>query len=176
MTGWGTNGVPNYHTQFIGIKGIVIFESNNPKALPMTTTKRGIDHSSAIYIAVKDRICEGLKMFTNYTNQWKGRQQQEREYSRQAERVSYDSLFSESAKTSLGVSLRTEAKGETYRPQLPKPINDKQYKIIRYSRSVEEIKTLTEYFYGDRDEDVQASVIGEKCFETVLKSIKGDEV
>ena len=42
--------------------------------------------------------------------------------------------------------------------------------------SVEEIKTLTEYFYGDRDEDVQASVIGEKCFETVLKSIKGDEV
>ena len=176
LTGWGTNGVPNYHTQFIGIKGIVIFESNNPKELPMTTTKRGIDHSSAIYIAVKDRICEGLKMFTNYTNQWKGRQQQEREHSRQAERVSYDSLFSESAKASFGVSLRAEAKGETYRPQLPKPINDKQYKIIRDSRSVEEIKTLTEYFYGDRDEDVQASVIGEKCFETVLKSIKGDEV
>ena len=90
--------------------------------------------------------------------------------------MSYDSLFSESAKASFGVSLRAEAKGETYRPQLPKPINDKQYKIIRYSRSVEEIKTLTEYFYGDRDEDVQASVIGEKCFETVLKSIKGDEV
>ena len=71
LTGWCTNGVPNYHTQFIGIKGIVVFESANPKALPMTTTKRGIDHSSAIYIAVKDKICEGLKMFTNYTNQWK---------------------------------------------------------------------------------------------------------
>lgn len=176
LTGWGTGGVPNYHTQFIGIKGIVVFESNNPKALPMTTTKRGIDHSSAIYIAVKDRICEGLRMFTAYTNQWKGRHDQEREYSRQTERVSYDDLFAETAKTALGVSLRNETKGKTFRPQLPKPENDKQYKIIRYSKSSEDIKVLTEYFYGDKDEDIQASVIGEKCFDAVLKVAKGEEV
>ena len=176
LTGWGTGGVPNYHTQFIGIKGIVVFESNNPKALPMTTTKRGIDHSSAIYIAVKDRICEGLRMFTAYTNQWKGRHDQEREYSRQTERVSYDDLFAETAKTALGVSLRNETKGKTFRPQLPKPENDKQYKIIRYSKSSEDIKVLTEYFYGDKDEDIQASVIGEKCFDAVLKAAKGEEV
>lgn len=88
LTGWGTSGVPNYHTQFIGIKGIVIFESSNPKALPMTTTKRGIDHSSALYIAVKDKICEGLKMFTNYTNQWKGRNTQERSFSTIAQKYS----------------------------------------------------------------------------------------
>ena len=31
LTGWGEAGVPQYHTQFIGIRGIVIFESNNPK-------------------------------------------------------------------------------------------------------------------------------------------------
>lgn len=53
LTGWGEAGVPQYHTQFIGIRGIVIFESNNPKNLPMTTTKRGIDTSSNIYAAVK---------------------------------------------------------------------------------------------------------------------------
>lgn len=37
LTGWGEAGVPRYHTQFIGIRGIVLFESNNPKNLPMTT-------------------------------------------------------------------------------------------------------------------------------------------
>ncbi len=56
LTGWGEAGVPQYHTQFIGIRGIVIFESNNPKNLPMTTTKRGIDTSSSIYAAVKDQM------------------------------------------------------------------------------------------------------------------------
>lgn len=172
LTGWGTNGVPNYHTQFIGIKGIVTFESNNPKSLPMTTTKRGIDHSSALYIAVKDRICEGLKMFTNYTNQWKGRNQQEREYSRQTEKIAYSSLFTDTAKDSLGVTLRREVKGETFRPQLPKPQNDKQYRIVRFSRGVDEIKLLVEFFYGDREAEVSSSVIGEKCFDRVLAEVK----
>lgn len=172
LTGWGTSGVPNYHTQFIGIKGIVIFESSNPKSLPMTTTKRGVDHSSAIYIAVKDKICEGLKMFTSYTNQWKGRNQQEREYSKKAEKVPYTEFFSESAKDSYGVRLREEQRGNTFRPQLPKPENDRPYRIIRYSKSIEDIKILTGYFFGDKEEDVDASVIGEKTFDCLLEQAK----
>ena len=64
LTGWGEGGVPQYHTQFIGIRGIVIFESKNPQNLPMTTTKRGVDTSSKIYSAVKDKMRQGLKSFT----------------------------------------------------------------------------------------------------------------
>lgn len=176
LTGWGTSGVPNYHTQFIGIKGIVIFESNNPKSLPMTTTKRGIDHSSAIYIAVKEKICEGLKMFTNYTNQWKGRQQQERIYSKNAERVPYANLFTDSAKDDLGVNLRKDRRGNTYRPQLPQPENDRQYRIIRYSKSVEDIKLLIGHLFGDTEADISASVVGERCFDEILKEVKKQEV
>ena len=89
----GEAGVPQYHTQFIGIRGIVIFESNNPKNLPMTTTKRGIDTSSNIYAAVKDRMRQGLKIFTDYTNRWKGRNESERVYSAAARSVSIDSLI-----------------------------------------------------------------------------------
>ena len=48
LTGWGEGGIPKYHTQFIGIKGVVSFKSTNPKLLPTTTTKRGIDLSSEI--------------------------------------------------------------------------------------------------------------------------------
>ena len=178
LTGWGTNGVPNYHTQFIGIKGIVIFESTNPKALPMTTTKRGIDHSSALYIAVKDKICEGLKMFTNYTNQWKGRNAQERTFSTAAQKVQYSDLFSESAKADYGVTLRSDARGygQTFRPTLPKPVNEKPFRIIRYSKSIEEIKLLIGYFYGDVEETVSPSLIGEKCFDRILEEAKKQEV
>lgn len=178
LTGWGTSGVPNYHTQFIGIKGIVVFESTNPKALPMTTTKRGIDHSSALYIAVKDKICEGLKMFTNYTNQWKGRNAQERTFSTVAQKVQYSDLFTETAKTDFGVSLRKDARGygQTFRPTLPVPENEKPFKIIRYSRNAEDIKLLVGYFYGDKEEKVKPSLIGEKCFDKVLEEVKRQEV
>ena len=178
LTGWGTNGVPNYHTQFIGIKGIVVFESTNPKALPMTTTKRGIDHSSALYIAVKDKICEGLKMFTNYTNQWKGRNAQERTFSTTAQKVQYSDLFSESAKTAYGVAPRKDVRGygQTFRPTLPKPIDEKPFKIIRYSKSTEDIKLLVGYFYGDKEEDVSPSLIGEMCFDKILEESKKQEV
>lgn len=174
LTGWGTNGVPNYHTQFIGIKGIVIFESTNPKALPMTTTKRGIDHSSALYIAVKDKLCEGLKMFTNYTNQWKGRNAQERAFSTAAQKVQYSDLFTEAAKTDYGVTPRRDVRGhgQTFRPNLPKPENEKPFKIIRYSKNVEDIKLLIGYFYGDKEETVSPSLIGEKCFDKILEEAK----
>ena len=171
LTGWGTNGVPNYHTQFIGIKGIVIFESNIPSELPMTTTKRGIDHSSSVYITIKDKICEGLKMFTNYTNQWKGRNTQERCFSSVAQKTDYSELFSDN---SFGIQLRSDARsgGETYKPSLPRPENDKPYRIIRFSKSTQDIQTLVGFFYGDPEEDISPSLIGEKCFDKVLSEAK----
>ncbi len=172
LTGWGIAGVPNYHNQFIGIKGIAVFESNNPKDLPMTTTKRGVDHSSAVYIAVKDKMCEGLKMFTNYTNQWKGRNEQERTYSTVAEKTSFDDLFSEKAQKEYGVTMRHEARGNTYRPALPKPKIEKPYRVIRFSKSIDDIKTVSIHLYGDVDEKITASMVGEKCFDAILDQSK----
>lgn len=176
LTGWGTNGVPSYHPQFIGIKGIVIFESNTPSDLPMTTTKRGVDHSSSVYITVKDKMCEGIKMFTNYTNKWKGRNSSERSFSTAAQKVSYSDLFSDSKISDFGIHMRTDSRsgGETYRPMLPQPENDKPYRIIRFSKSIQDIRGLIGFFYGDPEEEVSPSVIGEKCFDRVLGEVKGE--
>ena len=55
LTGWGESGVPRYHTQFIAISGIVEFRSNDTAKLPTTTTKRGIDASSSLYLQVKNK-------------------------------------------------------------------------------------------------------------------------
>ena len=125
-------------------------------------------------IAVKDKICEGLKMFTNYTNQWKGRNTQERSFSTIAQKVQYSDLFTESAKAEYGVAPRKDMRGvgQTFRPTLPKPADEKPFKIIRYSKSIEDIKVLIGFFYGDKDETVSPSIIGEKCFDKVLEEIK----
>ena len=60
LTGWGESGVPRYHTQFTSIAGIVEFRSNDPAKLPTTTTKRGIDASSRLYLQVKNKMREGM--------------------------------------------------------------------------------------------------------------------
>ena len=177
LTGWGEAGVPQYHTQFIGIRGIVIFESNNPKNLPMTTTKRGIDTSSNIYAAVKDRMRQGLKMFTDYTNRWKGRNDSERVYSLAAKSVSIDSLIGsrDEIEALAPVKFRQNKGGYVFNPSLPKPENDKPYRRISFSRSIDEIKDIIEYLYDDREHSMTPSQVGEKCFDLVLDKAHSKE-
>lgn len=171
LTGWGEAGVPHYHTQFIGIRGIVVFESNNPKDLPMTTTKRGIDTSSNIYAAVKEKMRRGLKMFTDYTNWWKGRNDSEREYSNAAKSVSVDKLLDSTAMVEdlTSIKFRKQQGGFTFTPKLPKPDNTKPYRRISFSRSIEEIRDIMEYVYNDREHNATPSQVGEKCFDLVLE-------
>lgn len=174
LTGWGEGGVPQYHTQFIGIRGIVIFESKNPQNLPMTTTKRGVDTSSKIYSAVKDKMRQGLKLFTDYTNRWKGQNIEERKYSTATKSVPIESFMNTSTTegTDNPLPLRKNRDGFMFKPDLPKPPNDKPYKVIRYSKDVEEINDLIEYFYKDRNHSVSPSQIGEKCFDIMLETVR----
>lgn len=174
LTGWGEAGVPQYHTQFIGIRGIVIFESNNPRNLPMTTTKRGIDTSSNIYAAVKDRMRQGLKMFTDYTNRWKGQNEGERVYSTATKSVSVGDLVGEKAniEAAAPVKFRQNKGGFVFNPSLPKPPNDKPYRTISYSKSIEEIRDIAEHLYGDRSHPITPSQIGEKCFDIVWEDAR----
>ena len=170
LTGWGEAGVPQYHTQFIGIRGIVIFESNNPQNLPMTTTKRGVDTSSKIYSAVKDRMRQGLKLFTDYTNRWKGQNEQERIYSAATKSMPVDILMGskEDVEEKAPVSFRANKGGLIAMPSLPKPERDKPFKIIRFSKNEDDILDVVEFFYKDREHSITPSQIGEKCFDVIL--------
>ena len=79
LTGWGEAKVPRYHNQFIAISGIVDLRSKDPGKLPTTTTKRGIDASSPLYLQIKNKMREGMRIFTDYTNKWKGRAEESNE-------------------------------------------------------------------------------------------------
>ena len=92
LTGWGEASVPRYHTQFIAISGIVDLRSENPWKLPTTTTKRGIDASSPLYLQIKNKMREGMRVFTDYTNKWKGRADESKNHIQRGLRLPLEEL------------------------------------------------------------------------------------
>ena len=73
LTGWGTGDVdgpevPAWHTQYRRFRGFVFFESENPGALPWTTTKTEIDSSSVVYRNALTKMRDVIRRYTSYTN------------------------------------------------------------------------------------------------------------
>ena len=69
LTGWGTAGIPNYHTQFISIAGVVTLRSSHAESLPLTTTKRGLDTNSDVYASVLDIMKRRHEAFHSFHQQ-----------------------------------------------------------------------------------------------------------
>ena len=58
VSGWGTSNWPQWHPQYSGFIGIVLFTAANAAYLPLTTTKRSVDASSGGAICVPAIACE----------------------------------------------------------------------------------------------------------------------
>ena len=164
LTGWGDAGVPRYHTQFIAISGIVEFKSEDPRKLPTTTTKRGVDASSPLYSQVKNRMREGMKVFTNYTNRWKGRVDESEPHIRKATTLNLIELKARSESLDFR-RTRSILNGWQYKPRLPSPPRlEPTKRRITYVKEVSQIATLAEYF---QDPDMEPSEVGELCFDAI---------
>lgn len=68
LTGWGSDGWPQWHYQYAGFIGIIFFTSSEAGLLPLTTTKRNVDVSTDIYRRALKRTREITKSWINYTN------------------------------------------------------------------------------------------------------------
>tara|TARA_R110002072_G_scaffold302300_2_gene484643 strand:+ start:2738 stop:4102 length:1365 start_codon:yes stop_codon:yes gene_type:complete len=68
LTGWGTEGWPQWHPQYTGFMGLIIFSSRRADLLPLTTTKRSVDETSAIYRQFRPKMRETTKEWISYTN------------------------------------------------------------------------------------------------------------
>lgn len=68
VAGWGTLDWPQWHRQYSGFIGIVLFTAENAAALPLTTTKRSVDISSEIYLRARRRMRDISKEWIAYTN------------------------------------------------------------------------------------------------------------
>ena len=71
LTGWGTDGWPQWHPQYAGFVGIVLFTSEQAALLPLTTTKRSVNSSSKVYRRAQGAMREATKAWIGYTNERK---------------------------------------------------------------------------------------------------------
>ncbi|MGI8934654.1 MAG: ATP-binding protein [Phormidesmis sp.] len=187
LTGWGEAGVPRYHPQYISISGIVHFKSTDARKLPITTTKRDIDASSGLYLHVKERMREGLKVFTTYTSKWKQMPKEEKQRSKKAKAATPAAMFDQvkTVDTSEPVSggskniwkavaptARKLDVEQRYIPNLPSPPPIAHRKRISFNKPVEEVRLIAEHLFGDPD--CPASTVGEACFEEILNQAQED--
>ena len=161
LTGWGEAGVPRYHTQFIAISGVVEFRCDDPSKLPTTTTKRGIDSSSPLYLQVKNRMREGMKIFTQYTNKWKGNTEESRRHIQRGRPLALDDIKTHSQSVNFR-KTRTLDDGQQFKPRLPAPVVDEPTKgRISFYKELVKIKDVAE-FLGNPEMDY--SDVGRSLF------------
>ena len=68
VSGWGTDGWPQWHRQYSGFIGIILFTAANPAALPLTTTKRSVDVTSDVFLRARTKMRDVTKQWITYTN------------------------------------------------------------------------------------------------------------
>jgi hypothetical protein len=166
-TGWGTMGVPAYHNQFISIAGIVSFETNQAEKLPVTTTKRSLDRSSMVYLKALEEMKKGLKKFTDFTNKWKGREEETTKSFISAPLVSATEILRDYANDATAATTRTG--GQAFQPNLPQPPKDNQRRRIVFFRDLDDVERLARHFFDDPY--AKPSEVGEAAFDHALGSL-----
>lgn len=171
LTGWGEAGVPRYHNQFSAISGIVEFRADDGSTLPTTTTKRGIDASSSLYLQVKNKMREGMLLFTDYTNRWKGREHESKKHVKEGKLLSLTEIKTAAENLRFARLSKSIIAGQQFKPILPMPERlDAQQRRITFTRNVEAIKEVSNYLFKRPDSD--PSKVGEKCFDVIWREAK----
>lgn len=172
LTGWG-DGIPLYHYQFSILTGVIEFRAKNADKLPVTTTKRALDTSSDIWLESLVKMKEGMRIWINYTNEWKNHPRSDQTtFWEEAKPISLRGAVD----AAIGRGATNKADGSVeYNPQkkkvLPRPPTKKpSSRKIVFSRPVEEIRTLSKALFDSYDE--KPSLVGEKCFEQELQKIQ----
>ncbi|MBU2957594.1 ATP-binding protein [Paracoccus sp. C2R09] len=157
LTGWGTDNWPQWHPQYSGFMGIIIFSSRRADLLPLTTTKRSVDATSPLYRRYRSHMREPSKTWIAYTN---ARKQSEREQVAEKEsKTKAVPIFEVSARSEVvlpqvSAKKRTPEANVSY--SVPKP------KLLRLATALGNIRMT----YKD---------VGLKSFEYAYDDLVGEE-
>ena len=175
LTGWG-DGIPLYHYQFSIVTGIIEFRSKHAEQLPVTTTKRALDTSSDVWLQALVKMKEGMRIWISYTNAWKN-------HPRSDQTQYWEDANPMALRETINVVSRRDKAGKAdgsieFNPQkqrvipLPPPQRPSSRRIV-FSRPIEEIRAISKVLFDSYDE--KPGVIGDKCFEDVLRRVQGQE-
>lgn len=156
VSGWGTDGWPQWHPQYSGFLGIIVFSSKNAGLLPLTTTKRSVDVSSGVYRRARPRMREASKQWISYTNV---RKQAIDEAKRQENLARPKSIFD---------VVQREA------VSLPPIVAKPKVKManINYSMTLQRVRALAE---GLGNANMSYRDVGINSFEHAYTDLVGDE-
>jgi hypothetical protein len=167
-TGWGDGGVPKYHPQFRGIAGFIVFTTDQPAKLPISTTKRDLDVGAEVYLHARQYCMEGLRECTDFTNKWKGMEDEASQYFEQAKRKDARTEIDLAAKH--GSPVRGGKKAKKLAAALPIPEKRNPMRRISFTRKEEQIRRVSEYLFDESDQ--KPSVVGQECFDRTLKAAR----
>jgi len=165
VTGWGLASVPRYHPQFRAISGMIVFYSEDAKQLPISTTKRDLDTDTDIYNLARNAAMEGIKLFTGFTNRWKGSEEDTDNLLSAKNSVDARTI---SLATSEGKVVRgSDGMARKFVPDLPVPKQGSKRRRIAFSRPSEEVELLGEMLLGDAQ--AKPGDVGLAAWEDVLE-------
>lgn len=170
LTGWG-DGHAKYHAQYVTISGVVEFNASNAANLPVTTTKRGVDSSSDIYVETKQRMMKAMSAYIKHSNSWKNNPRvEQKEFFDNAKKLQVSEIFNNIENITGNGTLLGNIE---YSPDLPKKEKvKKETTRIGFERKNSEIKKVALFLFGT--EKVSAKEVGNECFQYVLDEV-GDE-
>lgn len=168
LTGWGEATVPNYHGQFIAITGIVLLKSKDPRKLPLTTTKRGIDAASNVYLTAKDMMREATKALTTFTNKWKRFPEQRETLYRHSDYVSLPALR-ELTKTLPLQAIRKLETVSKFEPTYPEPPRQATSARVSFLADKSDIAKVARHLFETAE--VKNEQVGRAAFDRVLAEI-----
>lgn len=170
LTGWGDQ-LPQFHYQFNNIVCIVDLKSNNPNLLPVTTTKRGIDTSSEVFLFIRKYIIQGLAKFVTHTNKWKNlRDVEKTEYINKAQKLSLQDIKIKISDLTLR-AVPGQSEAMYYLPNnLPLPPKEESiFSTIKFSKPKKDIQYIAEELALGSSEP---SRIGTYCFDKILLDLQ----
>jgi hypothetical protein len=163
-TGWGDGTVPKYHPQFRSIAGFIVFTTDEPEKLPISTTKRDLDVGEDVYLHARQYCMEGLREFTAFTNKWKGMEDETTPLFEQATKKDVRTQVTLASRHGSKVRGRENAK--KYAANLPVPEVRNPIRRISFTRKEDLIRKVSNHLFGSPDES--PSNVGQECFDRTL--------
>ena len=156
LSGWGTRDWPQWHRQYAGFLGLVMFSAPDAGHLPLTTTKRNVDTSSDVYLRARPKMRQVTKEWIAYTN---------------VRKTALDTAKKKEAQTEPISIYQIESRATTILPQLT-PIAEERRGNIHYSKRVSRIKALGNELGSPY---MPYSEVGRQSFEIAYDALVGDE-